>query len=124
MAIQKAFKMFDPVSQTISLYDCVTGAPLTTEQAATMTECPPLQTEWNEVCVQPPGNTDPTLIESGWCTNSYTVDADGVVEAVGTPQLWSADKSTDLTATHEITDCPSSNLIPVGEACYDDGLEG
>ena len=118
----KAFKMFDPVAGTIHHFDCTTGAELTPAQVATVSDCPEIQTQWDDTCLQPTGNTDPTLVVSGWCASSYTVDPDtGVITPVGTPQLFNEDKSTDVTATHEITACPSSNLIPVGTACYDDG---
>lgn len=119
--MSQAFKLLDPNTGEIKFHDCLTGVELTAAQIATITPCPTVELANDSVCIQPIGNTDPTLVESDGkriCTIEITYLADGTVDAttVISTNLMNA-AGTDVTATHEVTACPAP-LIPVGEVCF------
>jgi hypothetical protein len=117
----KAFKLFNPNDGTVVMRDCDTGAILTAAQMAAATPCPQRSVVSSAVCLQPIGNLDPALVESGGkevSTYEQKVDADDVFvsnELIDTILLDAS--GADVTATHEVTAC-LTGLLPVGEICY------
>ena len=119
--MSQAFKLLDPNTGEIKFHDCLTGVELTAAQIATITPCPSVELTDDSVCIQPTGNTDPTLVETDAkriCTVQISYLADGTVD---TTELLSTNlidaAGADVTATHEVTACPAP-LIPVGEVCF------
>ena len=117
----KAIKFFDPNTGTIVARDCLTGALISDTQLADATPCPTVDIETLETCIQPTGNTDPSLIEKGGkevTTYEISYNADNTVAATSLVSTTLYDAlGTDVTSTHEKTDCPAG-LLPVGEICY------
>lgn len=117
-----AFKLFDPNTGATVFRDCLTGALLTPAEIALITPCPTRSDVSSDVCLQPTGNTDPLLIETGGkqiCTVETTYLADNSVDATAVVATLLIDASgADVTATHETTACPAG-LIAVGEVCYE-----
>ena len=117
----KAFKLFDPNTGLLAFRDCITGAELTAEQVAAVTPCPDREIVATDACIQPVGNTDPTLIETGAkqvCTFEITYTAEDAIDTstlVSTVLVNAAGE--DVSDTHEATACPVA-LQPVGEVCY------
>lgn len=116
-----AFKLFDSATGLIVYRDCLTGVELTAEDIAAIKPCPKQELLASDACIQPIGNTDPALVESGAkqvCMFETTFLPDetiGVTTLVGTTLVSGA--GVDVTATHEATACPVP-LMPVGEVCY------
>lgn len=122
--MSRAFKLFDPNTGLITYRNCADGVELTEAQVATIAPCPQYDLETSDVCIQPIGNEDPLLIETGGkqaCMYKTTFNPDGTANA---PVLESTALTNaagdDVTATHETTACPVG-LMPVGEVCFDDG---
>lgn len=117
----QAIKLLDPGTGTLTFRDCITGIELTAAQIATLTPCPERKVTSSDACIQPIGNTDPTLVETNGkyvCTLEVTFDASGAVAGtamVGELLLDAA--GVDVTATHERTDC-ADGLVAVGQLCY------
>jgi hypothetical protein len=109
----KAFKLFDGNTGLVVYRDCITGAELTAEQVAAVTPCPDREMVSSEVCIQPIGNADPTLIETGAkqvCTFEISYNADDTIDA-------STLIGTVLISAAGVDACPVA-LTPVGEVCY------
>lgn len=119
MATKEAFKMLDLANNSVRHFDCETGVELTAAQSATIEDCPIPTSDWEEACIQIQGNLDASQVAKGWLVTSSTVAGDGSVDVLNT-QIFDLPRTNDLTATHEVVECPSKDLIPIGQACYDD----
>lgn len=114
MACSQYTKRINPITGTSVVYDNSDGSIVTDAALIASLECcPEKKTDKEKVCLQPTGNTDPSLVVSGWAISVFEVDAAGVLTVLST-SLYSADLATDLTASHEVTDCPDDTPIDIG----------
>lgn len=118
MSCATHIKRINPIDGTAVVYDTLTGAVVTDVAILDNLECcPDRRPDKEEVCIQPNGNIDPSLVEKGWLVSVQEIAADGTLTIVGTPQIYSADLSTNVTTTHEVTECPVDTPIDV-PLCY------
>jgi len=118
MTIKNAAKFFDPVSGKFLAFDCETGDPVPVEG---LKDCPEKEIDWEEVCIQKQGNTDPANVVKGWLVTVSYMDPFTDTLVVESTQIFDQGRENDLTADYEVTECVSTNLIPVGQSCYNDG---
>lgn len=106
-------KRINPLTQSVTVFDTATGEVVTDAALiASLEPCPTTEPDKEKVCLQPVGNEDPALIESGWQITAITIAADGTI-TLGEPVLTLADM-TDVTASHEVVACPDTSPIDVG----------
>lgn len=106
-------KRINPLTGAVIVYDTATGLPVSDAALiASLVPCPTTEPDKEKVCLQVIGNTDPSLIESGWQITAITIAADGTI-TLGVPVLTLNDMS-DVTATHEVVECPDTTPIDLG----------
>ena len=101
---------------TTTYLDMSVSPPALIDQAAfdalTLVNCPSVETDKEKVCLQVIGNTDAALIVGGWQICSITTtfaDTDGTVDSlVISDSILVLTDGTDVTATHEVVDCPEA----------------
>jgi hypothetical protein len=87
-----------------------------TYDALDKVKCPETVTDNENQCIQPVGNTDAALVERGFqcVVKTITYDpADVATVAITSVTLHQAD-GTDVTATYEVTACPTPITSSVG----------
>ena len=86
-----------------------------TYDALSHVKCPEVNTDVENLCIQPIGNTDSTLIEQGFqcITKTVTYDAaDVATVAIESVTLHQSD-GTDVTATYEVAEKPQAIITSV-----------